>query len=64
MALFRRRRQRPLEAAIVDLADASDAMTTDRPYHRALTVQEALAEVARAELLRLRPRSSTRSWPC
>jgi len=35
----------PLEAAIVGLADAWDAMTTDRPYHRALTIEEALAEV-------------------
>jgi putative nucleotidyltransferase with HDIG domain len=35
----------PLEAAIVGLADAWDAMTTDRPYHRALSVDEALAEV-------------------
>jgi putative nucleotidyltransferase with HDIG domain len=35
----------PLEAAIVGLADAWDAMTTDRPYHRALDVDEALAEV-------------------
>jgi len=35
----------PIEAAIVGLADAWDAMTTDRPYHRALTVQEALAEI-------------------
>jgi putative nucleotidyltransferase with HDIG domain len=35
----------PLEAAIVGLADAWDAMTTDRPYHRALTTEEALAEV-------------------
>ena len=35
----------PLEAAIVGLADAWDAMTTDRPYHRALTSDEALAEV-------------------
>jgi HD-GYP domain-containing protein (c-di-GMP phosphodiesterase class II) len=35
----------PLEAAIVGLADAWDAMTTDRPYHRALTSAEALAEV-------------------
>ena len=35
----------PLEAAIVGLADAWDAMTTDRPYHRALNVQEAIAEV-------------------
>jgi putative nucleotidyltransferase with HDIG domain len=35
----------PLEAAIVGLADSWDAMTTDRPYHRALTPEEALAEV-------------------
>ena len=35
----------PLEAAIVGLADAWDAMTTDRPYHRALSKAEALAEV-------------------
>jgi putative nucleotidyltransferase with HDIG domain len=36
----------PLEAAIVGLADAWDAMTTDRPYHRALTIAEAFAEVS------------------
>jgi len=36
----------PLEAAIVALADAWDAMTTDRPYHRALHAEEALAEVS------------------
>lgn len=35
----------PLEAAIVGLADSWDAMTTDRPYHRALSPQEALAEI-------------------
>jgi putative two-component system response regulator len=35
----------PLEAAIVGLADSWDAMTTDRPYHRALTADEALAEI-------------------
>jgi HD-GYP domain-containing protein (c-di-GMP phosphodiesterase class II) len=35
----------PLEAAIVGIADAWDAMTTDRPYHRALTESEALAEI-------------------
>ena len=34
-----------LEAAIVGLADAWDAMTTERPYHRALTLEEAFAEV-------------------
>jgi len=37
--------QIPLEAAIVGLADAWDAMTTDRPYHRALSVDEALVEI-------------------
>jgi putative nucleotidyltransferase with HDIG domain len=35
----------PLEGAIVALADAWDAMTTDRPYHRALTTVEAFAEI-------------------
>ena len=35
----------PIEAAIVGLADAWDAMTTDRPYHRALTLDEACAEI-------------------
>jgi putative nucleotidyltransferase with HDIG domain len=38
----------PLEAAIVGLADAWDAMTTDRPYHRALSFDEALMEVRAA----------------
>jgi putative nucleotidyltransferase with HDIG domain len=37
--------QIPIEAAIVGLADAWDAMTTDRPYHRALTLDEACAEI-------------------
>jgi putative nucleotidyltransferase with HDIG domain len=35
----------PLEAAIVGLADSWDAMTTVRPYSRALTLEEAFAEV-------------------
>ncbi len=35
----------PLEACVVGLADAWDAMTTDRPYHRALTREEAAAQV-------------------
>jgi putative nucleotidyltransferase with HDIG domain len=37
----------PLEAGIVGLADAWDAMTTDRPYHRALTLEEAAEEIRR-----------------
>jgi putative nucleotidyltransferase with HDIG domain len=35
----------PLEAAVVGLADAWDAMTTVRPYKRALKLEEAFAEV-------------------
>jgi putative nucleotidyltransferase with HDIG domain len=35
----------PVEAAVIGLADAWDAMTTDRPYHRALTLPEAHAEI-------------------
>jgi putative nucleotidyltransferase with HDIG domain len=37
--------QIPVEAAIVGLADAWDAMTTVRPYQRALTVEEASREL-------------------
>ncbi len=35
----------PAEGAWIGLADSWDAMTTDRPYHRALTHTEALAQV-------------------
>jgi putative nucleotidyltransferase with HDIG domain len=35
----------PQEACVVGLADAWDAMTTDRPYRTALTVEQAAAEV-------------------
>jgi HD-GYP domain-containing protein (c-di-GMP phosphodiesterase class II) len=37
----------PLEAAIVGLADAVDAMTTDRPYSSAMSLSAATDEVAR-----------------
>jgi putative nucleotidyltransferase with HDIG domain len=35
----------PPEACVVGLADAWDAMTTDRPYREALSVEQAAAEV-------------------
>jgi putative nucleotidyltransferase with HDIG domain len=35
----------PLAAAVVGLADAWDAMTTERPYQRALDLDEAYAEI-------------------
>jgi putative nucleotidyltransferase with HDIG domain len=37
----------PLEARVLAVADAFDAMTSDRPYRPALDREEALAEVAR-----------------
>ena len=37
----------PLEACVVGLADAWDAMTTDRPYRPAMSVEKATAEVRR-----------------
>ncbi len=35
----------PLGARIISVVDAFDAMTTDRPYRRALAVDEAIAEL-------------------
>lgn len=37
----------PVEARVVTVADAFDAMTTHRPYRRALTVEAALEELRR-----------------
>jgi HD-GYP domain-containing protein (c-di-GMP phosphodiesterase class II) len=37
----------PVEARVLAIADAFDAMTSDRPYRRALSREEALAEVER-----------------
>jgi putative nucleotidyltransferase with HDIG domain len=37
----------PLEARVLAVADAFDAMTSDRPYRPALAREEAIAEVAR-----------------
>ncbi|HEY6572377.1 MAG TPA: HD domain-containing phosphohydrolase, partial [Candidatus Eisenbacteria bacterium] len=37
----------PIEARIMAVADAFDAMTSDRPYRRALAEHDALAELKR-----------------
>jgi len=37
----------PLIARIIAVADTFDAMTTDRPYRKAMSLQEALAELRR-----------------
>ncbi|MFH1355189.1 MAG: HD domain-containing phosphohydrolase, partial [Candidatus Omnitrophota bacterium] len=35
----------PIIAAIISAADAFDAMTSDRPYRKALTTTEAIEEI-------------------
>jgi putative nucleotidyltransferase with HDIG domain len=37
----------PLEARILGLADAIEAMASDRPYHRAMNVKEIMVEIKR-----------------
>jgi len=37
----------PLEARILNVCDSVEAMASDRPYHRALSVSEIIAEVKR-----------------
>jgi putative nucleotidyltransferase with HDIG domain len=46
----------PLEARVLAIADAFDAMTSDRPYRRALTRDEALVEVDRCAGTQFDPR--------
>jgi putative nucleotidyltransferase with HDIG domain len=46
----------PLEARLLAVADAFDAMTSDRPYRRALSQAEALAEVERCAGTQFDPR--------
>jgi HD-GYP domain-containing protein (c-di-GMP phosphodiesterase class II) len=41
-----RGRSIPLEARLLAVADAFDAMTSPRPYRHALTTDRALAEIA------------------
>lgn len=38
----------PLAARIIAVADALDAMTTDRPYNKAVTLEAAVAEITRS----------------
>lgn len=46
----------PLPARILAVADAFDAMTTDRPYRRGLTVDAAIAELLKGEGTQFDPR--------
>ena len=46
----------PLIASIISAADTFDAMTTNRPYRQALSVKEAVEEIARASGKQFDPR--------
>ncbi|MBN1823996.1 MAG: HD domain-containing protein [Endomicrobiales bacterium] len=46
----------PLAASIIAVADAFDAMTTDRPYRKALTLAEAVEEIRRNRGKQFHPR--------
>jgi putative nucleotidyltransferase with HDIG domain len=46
----------PFEAAVIAVADAWDAMTSDRPYRRAMPVSQARAELIRWRGLQWDPR--------
>ncbi|HDP24654.1 MAG TPA: HD domain-containing protein [Deltaproteobacteria bacterium] len=45
----------PLFAAIIAISDTFDAITTDRPYRKALSREEALAEITRMSGIQFRP---------
>ncbi len=45
----------PLFAAIISIADTFDAMTSDRPYRKALSEKEALREINRMSGVQFRP---------
>lgn len=45
----------PVFAAIIAIADTFDAMTTDRPYRKALSEKEALKEISRMSGIQFRP---------
>jgi len=45
----------PLFAAIISIADAFDAMTSNRPYRKALFKEEALSRIARMSGTQFRP---------
>ncbi len=47
--------QIPLIASIIAVADSFDAMTTDRPYHKGFTKEEAIDEIRRSSGTQFNP---------
>jgi len=57
----------PLEARVLGVADAFDAMTSRRPYRPALSVEQALAELQRCAGTQFDPslaRTFVQCWRC
>jgi HD-GYP domain-containing protein (c-di-GMP phosphodiesterase class II) len=57
----------PVEARLLGVADAFDAMTSHRPYRRALSVERALTEVKRCAGTQFDPelaRAFVDAWEC
>ena len=54
----------PRHAQLIALADAFDAMTTDRPYREALSPEEAIDEILRFRGTQFSPswRTPSRRW--
>jgi hypothetical protein len=52
----------PKLARILHVADAFEAMTADRPYRKALSTEQALAELRKFAGVQFDPRSSMRSF--
>jgi putative nucleotidyltransferase with HDIG domain len=52
----------PLEAAIIGLADAWDAMTTDRPYASALSLNEAMMQIRAGRAKQFNPTVVDAFW--
>src|SRR5437867_12835999 len=48
--------QSPMGAPIIMVADTVDAMTTDRPYREALSLQRAIEELKRYQRLQFDPK--------
>ena len=46
----------PLGARIIAVADAFGAMTTDRPYRKALSIEEAVKELRKFSGIQFDPR--------
>ena len=48
----------PIIAAIIAVADTFDAMTTDRPYRKGFSVQEAIDEIKKNSGVQFNPKAA------